>query len=108
LIAYTDSSSFAQYGQAEAWARLQRATRTQRGWGDCYGHCLVATGRAEAMFDPIMNPWDCAALLPILEEAKGTFTSWNGEATIDGDDAFSTNGLLFDDIMEIIKKEPSP
>jgi len=103
LVAYTDSASFAGYGWGEAWARLQAATHTQRGWGDCYGHCLVATGRAEVMLDPIMNVWDCAALLPILSEAGGTFTDWDGEATIYSENAFSTNGTLFDQVMEIIK-----
>ncbi len=103
LVAYTDGRDFAAYGRAEAWERLQAATHTQRGWGDCYGHCLVATGRAEVMLDPIMNPWDCAALLPILQEAGGTFTDWDGEVTIYGSNALSTNGALFDPIMEIVR-----
>ena len=63
-----------------------------RGWGDCYGHCLVATGRADVMLDAVMNPWDCAALLPILDESGGRFTDWRGQARIDGGDAVSTNG----------------
>jgi histidinol-phosphatase len=108
FIVYTDSASFAEYNRAQAWARLQEATHTQRGWGDCYGHCLVATGRAEAMFDPIMSAWDCAALVPILQEAGGTFTDWTGEATIYGGDAFSTNGILFDSILETLKEQPDP
>ena len=29
-----------------------------RMWGDCYGYFLVATGYADIMIDPIMNPWD--------------------------------------------------
>jgi histidinol-phosphatase len=103
LAVYTDCAGFAAYGRAEAWNRIQEATHTQRGWGDCYGHCLVATGRAELMFDPIMNDWDCAALLPIVQEAGGTFTDWGGEATIYGGEALSTNGALYDQVMGIIK-----
>ena len=98
-LCYTDGRSFAECGKAEVWDALGKATRLQRGWGDCYGHILVATGRAEAGFDPVMNPWDCGALLPILEEAGGTFTDWQGRATIYGTDAFSTNGHLFDAVM---------
>jgi len=105
LVVYTDCGKFAPYGRSEAWARLQEATHTQRGWCDCYGHCLVATGRAEVMVDPIMNPWDCAPLLPILQEAGGTFTDWNGNSTIYGNNAFSTNGLLFDPVMDLVKGE---
>ena len=53
-----------------------------RTWGDCYGYLLVATGRAEVMVDPIMNVWDAAAIQPILVEAGGTFTDWQGRETI--------------------------
>ncbi|HSC58208.1 MAG TPA: inositol monophosphatase family protein, partial [Gemmatimonadales bacterium] len=52
-----------------------------RTWGDCYGYLLVATGRAEAMADMIMAPWDAAALQPIIEEAGGAFTDWTGRRT---------------------------
>jgi histidinol phosphatase-like enzyme (inositol monophosphatase family) len=105
LAVYTDCAGFAAYERAEAWNRVQEATHIQRGWGDCYGHCLVATGRAELMFDPIMSDWDCAALLPIVQEAGGTFTDWGGEATIYGGEALSTNGALYEQVMSIIKTE---
>ena len=102
-LVYTEGGSFAKYGQGPAWEALCRGSRIQRGWGDCYGHVLVATGRAEACFDPVMNPWDCGPLLPILQEAGGTFTDWQGQATVYGPDAFSTNGRLFPAVMEQLK-----
>jgi histidinol phosphatase-like enzyme (inositol monophosphatase family) len=98
----TDLPSLYQYGRGDAYERLSRSVRFQRTWGDCYGHMLVATGRAEIMLDPIMNVWDCAPLLPILQEAGGTFTDWNGVATIRGGNALSTNGFLFDQVRELI------
>jgi histidinol phosphatase-like enzyme (inositol monophosphatase family) len=99
-ICYTSWPSFAEQGREGEWSRMIKSARLRRGWGDCYGHILVATGRAEASFDPIMNPWDCGPLLPILQEAGGTFTDWRGEPTIYGKDAFSTNGHLFPTVME--------
>jgi histidinol-phosphatase len=86
------------------WGGLLSATRVQRGWGDCYGHCLVATGRLDVMLDAAMNPWDCAALIPILEEAGGRFTDWRGEARIDGGDAFSTNGVLHEAVLRCLNR----
>ena len=83
----------------DGWPALQRDTALQRGWGDCYGHCLVATGRADIMLDPRMNPWDCAALVPILHEAGGRFTDWRGRSAIDGGDAVSSNGRLHDEVL---------
>jgi len=99
----TDVRSCFFSGRGEAYGRLSEATKLQRTWGDCYGHILVATGRAEIMLDPIMNPWDCAALLPILQEAGGTFTDWEGNATIDGGNAISTNRLLFGEVMRVVR-----
>jgi histidinol phosphatase-like enzyme (inositol monophosphatase family) len=97
-VVYTDGRNVrARLG--EAWDALQSATALQRSWGDCYGHCLVATGRADIMLDPRMNPWDCAALIPILEEAGGRFTDWRGSVVTDGGDAVSTNGALHDDML---------
>jgi histidinol-phosphatase len=86
----------------ESWRALTEATALFRGWGDCYGHCLVAAGQAEIMLDPVMSPWDCAALVPILREAGGTFTDWTGEPRIDGGDAFSTNGALFEAVRDLL------
>jgi histidinol-phosphatase len=86
---------------------LRNRANASRTWGDCYGHMLVATGRADVMLDPVMNIWDCAALLPIIEEAGGTFTDWDGRRTIAGGNAISTNGLVFDEVMETIRKAES-
>ncbi len=84
LLLYTDGASFEPHGREPAFRHLIAATRMHRSWGDCYGHILVATGRAEVMLDPVMNIWDCAALLSILQEAGGTFTDWEGRPTIRG------------------------
>ena len=94
-VGYSDTRML-QDRLGERWPALQHATAVQRGWGDCYGHCLVATGRLDVMLDPVMSPWDCSALLPILREAGGTCTDWTGRSRVDGGDAFSTNGRLFD------------
>ncbi|MDE2180125.1 MAG: histidinol-phosphatase [candidate division NC10 bacterium] len=104
LLLYTDGAGFAPYGREPAFRHLIAATRMHRSWGDCYGHILVATGRAEVMLDPVMSIWDCAALLPILLEAGGTFTDWQGQPTIRGGNAISTNGQLLDQVMQVIKK----
>jgi histidinol phosphatase-like enzyme (inositol monophosphatase family) len=106
LLTYTSATDMDKWGKGEAFSRLEQSTRLQRGWSDCYGYALVATGRAEIMLDPIMNVWDCAALLPIVEEAGGTFTDWKGEPTVRGDEAVSTNGVLFEAVMEQIKGCP--
>lgn len=106
LLLATDFGVCERYGFGAAAARLQERAHSRRTWGDCYGHLLVATGRAEVMLDPVMNVWDCAALLPIVEEAGGTFTDWLGTRTVRGGNAISTNGALFEKVMkEVISDE---
>lgn len=102
LLLSTDFAACERYGFGPAAARLQARARSSRTWGDCYGYVLVATGRAEVMLDPVMNLWDCAPLLPIMEEAGGTFTDWRGNRTIAGGNSIATNGLLFDEVMRSI------
>lgn len=77
-------------------------TKFQRSWGDCYGHMLVASGRAEGMLDPKMALWDCAPLQVIVEEAGGIFTDWRGEPTIYGGSAITTNAALREEIATIL------
>ncbi|MDE2058691.1 MAG: inositol monophosphatase family protein [candidate division NC10 bacterium] len=104
LLLYTDGAGFEPCGREPAFRHLIAATRMHRSWGDCYGHILVATGRAEVMLDPVMSIWDCAALLPILRESGGTFTDWEGRPTIRGGNAISTNGRLLDQVMQVVRK----
>jgi histidinol phosphatase-like enzyme (inositol monophosphatase family) len=104
LLLSTDFSACERYGFGKAAELLQARAKTSRTWGDCYGYVLVATGRADVMLDPVMNLWDCAALLPILEEAGGTFTDWRGVPTASGGNSIATNGLLFAEVMGLVSR----
>ena len=66
-----------------------------RTWGDAYGYLLVATGRLDAMVDPIVSPWDIAPLPVILEEAGGCYTTVDGRAVL-GTNALGCNAALHD------------
>lgn len=104
VVAFGDPLDFAAYGRDSAWQRIQQATRFQVGWGDAYGHCLVATGRAELMLDPIMDVWDCGPFPPILEEAGGYFGDWQGNPTIHASEALSTNQALLPEVLALIQR----
>jgi histidinol-phosphatase len=92
--------------RSDAYERLVARTAMQRTWSDCYAYVLVATGRAEVALDPVMNVWDCAALLPIVEEAGGRFTDWKGRRTIRGGEAVATNGVLHDAVLQTLVESP--
>jgi histidinol-phosphatase len=104
LLLSTDFGSCARHGFGAAADELQRRASMRRTWGDCYGYALVATGRADVMLDPALNVWDCAALLPVLEEAGGTFTDWQGRRSIHSGHGVATNNTLFLEVMQIIEE----
>jgi histidinol phosphatase-like enzyme (inositol monophosphatase family) len=103
LFVTSEVGSFDEHGRRETYDRLQAAARLTRTWGDCYGYLLVATGRAEVMVDPIMAVWDAAALKPILEEAGGTFTDFQGRPTIHSNEGVATNGHLLEEVLAITR-----
>lgn len=70
-----------------------------RGWGDCYGHMLVASGRAEVAVDKVMSPWDCAAVIPIVLGAGGNCFDYTGQTTIYGQGLVSANRFIGDKLV---------
>ena len=95
----TTDERFTKTPQYEApWRNLAAASMVSRTWGDCYGYLLVATGRAEVMTDGIVGAWDTAPFLPIIEEAGGVFTDWEGTRTAFGKSAIATNAALADEV----------
>lgn len=102
LLLTTDHASHAKYGVQNQWNKLHSQARLVRTWGDCYGHLLVATGRADIMVDPRAEAWDAAPLKIAMEEAGGHFFDYTGKATIYGGCGISTNALLRDEVLRII------
>ena len=99
----TDATTPAETGFGEQFHKLLDKTRINRTWGDAYGHMLVATGRADLMFDPILNVWDAAPLLPILNEAGGVFCDVTGNKTIDGGSGISCSKELLPKVLELFQ-----
>ena len=91
-------------GEAEGTARLAQQAGLVRAWGDCYGYLAVAAGRVDIMLDPIMNLWDAAALYPIITEAGGGFSQWNGTPGL-GDSVVATNGILHEAVIALLNEE---
>lgn len=107
-IVTTEIGSFAERGAAGLFNALEEAAYIGRTWGDCYGYLLVATGRVDAIIDPILNIWDAAAVQPIINEAGGRFSDWHGESAIDSGDAIGSNGRIHDQILQAIANFSAP
>jgi histidinol-phosphatase len=93
-----------QKRQAEsAYKALEQEAYITRSWGDGYGYLLVATGRAELMVDPIVNPWDVAAVAPVIMEAGGQFSSWSGTYDIHAGHCLASNGHIHPTALAALK-----
>lgn len=98
----TDDRFLGHDARGERWRALAARAAVERSWGDCVGYLLVATGRAEAMVDPVLSAWDAAPFLPIIAEAGGVFTDWAGLPTIHGGSAIATNRALALEIRDAL------
>lgn len=99
----SEEKTFYDTHRDSGWKKLVLSSQLARSWGDCYGYLLVATGRADVMVDPEMSLWDAAALYPIILEAGGTFTDWNGIRTYRSGDGVASNGILHAEVMALLK-----
>ncbi len=102
LFCYTAVEGFQQIHRIDVLDRLGAKCRLSRGWGDCYGHMLVATGRADLMVDPLLEEWDASALIPIVEEAGGIFMDWSGNSTSTGGNGISLTPQLVDELKAVL------
>jgi histidinol phosphatase-like enzyme (inositol monophosphatase family) len=90
-------------GRMPGFQRIVAKCMATRTWGDAYGHVLVATGRVEAMIDPLVSRWDLSAVQVVVEEAGGRFTDLSGGPSLTGElglEAISSNGLVHRQLIE--------
>lgn len=105
VICCGSPSSLVKYDRMSGVLKLSETAMAVRTWSDAYGHALVATGRAEAMIDPVVKLWDISAVTLIVREAGGTATSFKGGSpltAVDGADRHelvTTNGLVKSEVL---------
>jgi histidinol phosphatase-like enzyme (inositol monophosphatase family) len=103
LFVVSQADNFAHRNAMAAYHELEREAYVTRSWGDGYGYLLVATGRAEVMVDPIVNPWDVAAVAPVIVEAGGKFSSWSGTFDIRAGHCIGSNGLVHARVLDCLR-----
>ena len=73
-----------------------------RTWGDCFGYFAVATGGADIMLDNELNYWDVAAVVPVIEGAKGVICSTSGGNPLKELSAVASNPGLIDKVLDFL------
>ena len=78
---------------------LSRRAWRAVGFGDFWGHMLVAEGAADVMVEPELALWDVAALRPIVEEAGGRCSDRFGGPAVGPGGCVTTNAHLHEDVL---------
>jgi histidinol-phosphatase len=95
-------SSWRSVDRREELLTLAEDCWRSRAFGDFWSYMLVAEGAVDIAAEPELAVYDMAALVPIVTEAGGRFTSLAGKDGPWGGNAVATNGLLHDAVLERI------
>ena len=85
-------------------ARVATSTKRQRGYGDFWSYCLLASGSTDVVIEAQLNPWDLAAVRAVVVAAGGRVTDLDGVDRSDGGSAIATNGALHDEVMTLVEQ----
>jgi len=98
------------YGRALGLeGRVAQATSgawRDRGFGDFWGHMLVAGGSAEAMIEDGVAPWDMAAPHVVVTAAGGRMTDLEGRPSWTDPRVVTSNGLVHDELLRLLERTP--
>lgn len=92
---------------ADGVQALVTEARRNRGFGDAWGHCLVARGSADVMVELELATWDFAALKVLVEEAGGRISQFDGSPLAHGGTVLTTNGTLHDEVVARLAGRPA-
>ncbi|MGH3115912.1 MAG: inositol monophosphatase family protein [Gaiellales bacterium] len=101
-VCYASWVGWVRAGLDRQWAWILARCHRSRGFGDFWGHMLVARGAADIMAEPTLRIWDVAALEVIVEEAGGLITDFSGKTFDDNASCLSTNGRLHGEVIRAL------
>lgn len=100
VLSYNSIQGWDGAGRVDDLVALQRDVWRARSYGDAWSYMLLAEGHIDAVGEFDLKPYDMAALVPVIEEAGGRFTSVDGQPGPWHGTALATNGRLHDALLE--------
>lgn len=104
-LSYSSLGGWAEIGRLRAFLGLAESCWRTRAYGDFWSYMLVAEGAVDIAAEPELETYDMAALVPIVTEAGGRFTSLEGEDGPWGANAVVTNGHLHEHVLEALSAQ---
>lgn len=106
-VLYASFSSFVEQGLDVPFAKLAARSYRTRGFGDFWGHMLVARGAAHVMIEPQLRVWDFRALEVIVAEAGGRQSTLDGGPLVDHGSVVTTSGAIHDEVLRLFARDDS-
>jgi histidinol-phosphatase len=106
-LSYSSLSGWRQQGRLDEFLALEQTVWRTRAYGDFWSHVLVAEGAVDVSAEPELALHDMAALVPIVTEAGGRFTSIRGVPGPFGGSALVSNGHLHEAALEMLDPLPA-
>ena len=91
IVCTTSMSYFVTPSHRRLYEQIDAHAKHTRGWSDCYGWVLLATGRVDAVIEPVLSLWDFAAAIPIITESGGFWTNFSGDQSIKSGEMLATS-----------------
>ena len=86
-----------------AFRRVEQAVRLSRYGYDCYAFAMLAAGHVDCVIEAGVKPYDIAPLMPIVEGAGGTVTTWTGgDAALGGDVIATGDARIHAAVLELL------
>jgi histidinol-phosphatase len=102
-ISFQSIQQWDEAGYLDRLIALTRSVWRDRAYGDLWSYTLLAEGMIDAVGEFDVKPYDVAALIPIVQEAGGRFTSVTGDPALGSGSPLATNGVLHDAILNALR-----
>ncbi|MFB2556707.1 inositol monophosphatase family protein [Herbiconiux liangxiaofengii] len=106
-ISYNSMKGWDEAGRLDDLVSLSRQVWRTRAYGEMWSYMMVAEGQLEVAAEFDLQPYDMAALVPIVQEAGGRFSSVDG---VDGPwsgSALASNGVLHEQVLGVVGRSAS-
>lgn len=102
-ISYNNLQLWDQAGKLQQLIELSRKVWRTRAYGDFYSYMLLAEGSIDLVAEHDLKIYDIAALVPIVEEAGGSFSDLSGSLTELSSSVMASNTLLHEEFQQALK-----
>ena len=105
VLACTHPSLFKLPGELSRYQSVEPLVKMARYGGDCYVYCILAAGQVDLIIEAGLQPFDVAALVPIIERAGGIMTNWDGgPAAAGGQIIAAGDRRVYDEAMAVLNR----